>query len=465
MSEESTSDAGGTTGAGAGTGSSGTGTDSSETGTSPPDDTAEGGNAMSGSVSTGSGVTGSGFTVSWNLSGQAGSTDPGNGETGNEESGSGTQSGEADPESSGSDSSSGSGTSGSGESGSGGSGSGGTQSGETDPESSGSDSSSGSGAGAGTGSDSASGSVEEEEDYSDPAKYISISVVGSTVDYSSFDYESAIFGTSQELMPDFLNAQEITDEVDGNSVLSQFMECFGSLFVEVAGGMMVSQSKRSVFGRRRMREDDNIFDKRIADLYASGNVPPFEVDDIGEFLSFIACLVVFRLPVPSVMILRVVEVGAGSSPRLNSPGRRIGDVSTSCTRPPWRTLSSNELPLKTYSHLNIYTEKRAPRDSSTRPSKPSASSSGCTSSRTGASHWRKLSKSPKSSTRASTPANCTGASRTPTPTPPSLAWGIPATGSLTGPPRRTSAASSATRTAGMTPEAAASARVASSASS
>ncbi|EJK76563.1 hypothetical protein THAOC_01668, partial [Thalassiosira oceanica] len=55
-------------------------------------------------------------------------------------------------------------------------------------------------------------------------------------------------------MPDFLNAREITDGDGNNGVLEQFVDGFGSLAVEVAGGMMASPAKRSAFGGRRVQD-------------------------------------------------------------------------------------------------------------------------------------------------------------------------------------------------------------------
>ena len=137
-------------------------------------------------------------------------------------------------------------------------------------------------------------SESAEADDEEPA-YVSLKVVGSTIDYSSFDYESAIFGTSEDLVPDFLNAQEITDGADeDDSVLGQFMNGFGSLAVEVAGGMMVSPSRRwgetrglraRVFGKSDMDIAEEQFD-RVMEEEGEVQDAAVEVNDIGELTSF-----------------------------------------------------------------------------------------------------------------------------------------------------------------------------------
>ena len=56
-------------------------------------------------------------------------------------------------------------------------------------------------------------------------------MVGSVIDYTTFPYED-IFDTSAGI-PDYLNAQELTQNVNGNGAVSDFVQGFTSLSNEI----------------------------------------------------------------------------------------------------------------------------------------------------------------------------------------------------------------------------------------
>ena len=65
---------------------------------------------------------------------------------------------------------------------------------------------------------------------------LELGIVGSILDYSSFDY-SKIFDGSNEGVPSFYNAQDVMVNKDKNNVFTHVINGFGSLMTEVMGDL------------------------------------------------------------------------------------------------------------------------------------------------------------------------------------------------------------------------------------
>ena len=106
-----------------------------------------------------------------------------------------------------------------------------------------------------------------------PATRMEIDIVGSVIDYSSFDWSALIFdGINQAGIPEFYNAEEIMLNAENNDVNTEIIRGFGILSTKLLGGMGSVAEEGKKRGLRTSRE-----------LQSSlGTLEPVQVTDIGE---------------------------------------------------------------------------------------------------------------------------------------------------------------------------------------
>ena len=91
----------------------------------------------------------------------------------------------------------------------------------------------------------------------DPGTPIELNIIGSVLDYSMFSHELAIFGQRMDVssVPNFISAQDITSNADGNNVRAQFSTCIGELAKDLLGKVVVRNRRRKPRAGRYLRNE------------------------------------------------------------------------------------------------------------------------------------------------------------------------------------------------------------------
>lgn len=91
----------------------------------------------------------------------------------------------------------------------------------------------------------------------DPGTPIELNIIGSVLDYTKFSHELAIFGQQMDVssVPNFISAQDVTSNADGNNVRAQFSTCIGELAKEQLGKVVIRNRRRRPRGGRYLRNE------------------------------------------------------------------------------------------------------------------------------------------------------------------------------------------------------------------
>lgn len=89
----------------------------------------------------------------------------------------------------------------------------------------------------------------------DPGTPIELNILGSVLDYSTFSHELAIFGQQMDVssVPNFISAEDIKSNADGNNVRAQFSTCIGELAKDQLGKVVIRNRRRRPRGGRYLR--------------------------------------------------------------------------------------------------------------------------------------------------------------------------------------------------------------------